>query len=221
MSLNSADVISRGDPYKWQLQGVSLANGTRTSRIVAAALIDNVGSNDFDLFIYPSTSIAVKSDFPKIPVVIPTNGTVVSASMRLPSTKNAGEFDLWGKHITSACSILSSTTDALSLCWKTASGASLASNVKLSAVAGVLAKGASIRFNQTTAIPNVLGAANTVDGVVSLKNVVAAGNALSSNLVRLSLDEKALIIVDLAISFTDEAVQYEDVPGTSHRDIFL
>jgi hypothetical protein len=39
--------------------------------------------------------------------------------------------------------------------------------------------------------------------------------------VRLSLDEKALLIVDLAVSFTDDAVQYDDVPGISRKDIFL
>jgi hypothetical protein len=221
MGINYGDVISFGDPYQWERQGIRTALGSRISRITAAAVIDNIGSNDFALHIYPSTNINVASDYPKRLLTIPTNGTVISASLRLPSSPNTGDMSIWGRNISSGCSILSSTTDALSLCWKTASGASLASNVKLSAVSGVLAKGGAIRFNATAATPNVLGAANTVDGVVSLKNVVAAGNALSSNLVRLSLDEKALLIVDLAVSFTDDAIQYDDVPGISRKDIFL
>jgi hypothetical protein len=223
--MNTGDVISRGDPYQWQQQGVKGANGTRISRIRAAAYIDSVGAVNLPLFIFPSYSTAVKKDYPRIPVTIPssTNGVVVSGSIRVPTSRLPDELFTWGKHISNGCQILSGATDFLSLCWSTASGASLASSVRLQASAGgVIAQNASMRFNQTAAVQNILGATNTADGVVSLRNVVAAGNALSANNVRLSVPgEEALIVVDLAVQFIDDAVLYEDVPGISRRDVFI
>jgi hypothetical protein len=221
--MNTGDVIGWGDPYQWASQGIKAPNGSRISRIRAATYIDSTGFISQDLFIFPSYSTAVKKDYPKIQVVIPSGGTVVSASIRVPTARVPDELFTWGKHISSTCQIQSGANDYLSLCWKTATGASLASSVRLQASAGgVIAQNAAMRFNQTAVVANILGAANTVDGVVSIRNVVAAGNALSTNNIRLSIaGEEALIIADLAVQFIDDPVFYEDVPGISRRDVFI
>jgi hypothetical protein len=200
-----------------------MPNGARISRIRCAGYVDSVGGTNIDLFIFPSYSTAVKKDYPKIPVIIPAGGTVVSGSIRVPTARLPDELFTWGKHISSGCQILAGASNFLSLCWKTATGSSLTSSVRLQASSGgVIAQNASIRFNQTASVANILGAANTSDGQVSLRNIVADGDAVASAAIRLSVaGEEALIIADLAVQFIDNPVLYEEIPGISRRDVFI